>query len=96
MRLVIRAAAADDIAAAEAWYEEQGGDLAACFLLAVHDVLGSILEHPRMYPVTHRDVRRALVTRFPYVIFFRLAGAEVRIVGCFHAHRDPRTWSRHR
>ncbi len=34
--------------------------------------LGAIQNSPELYPVVHRDVRRRLVERFPYIVFYCL------------------------
>ncbi len=38
------------------------------------------------------DVRRALLKRFPYAVFFRIAEDGLQVLGCFHTSRDPRRW----
>lgn len=45
--------------------------------------------HPAQYPAVYRDVRRALVHRFPYGVFYVPREDRIFVVACFHARRDP-------
>jgi len=38
------------------------------------------------------DVRRGLTRRFPYAVYYRIAGVELVVLGILHTHRDPREW----
>ena len=46
------------------WYDQQAG-LGAAFTAAVRDVLNRIAAVPLLHQVVHKDVRRAVVRRFP-------------------------------
>ena len=92
MPIVVRPAAAADIEDAFSWYERQRPGLGDEFLAAVQATRDSIAAHPAIYPVIHRDTRRALVRRFPYGIFYRVYGEVVVVVACMHARRDPKRW----
>jgi plasmid stabilization system protein ParE len=92
VNLVLRPAAAADVEEAFLWYEAQRAGLGHEFLSAIEEVLKAILQAPNAYPAVHRNTRRAHVTRFPYGVFYRLAGQEVVVVACFHGRRNPRKW----
>lgn len=49
-----------------------------------------------MYPVVHRDVRRARVRRFRYVIFYVLEPDAVAMVAVMHEARNPDRWQERR
>jgi plasmid stabilization system protein ParE len=92
MKLVIRPAAAGDLENAFLWYEQQRIGLGDAFLAAAGSVFEKILSHPEMYPVIHRQTRRALLRRFPYCVYFRAYPEVVVIVACMHGRRDPAEW----
>ena len=56
--------------------------------------LQRIAANPQQFPITLRDVRRALMHRFPYSLLFRVEEDTLTIVACFHANRDPQSWQR--
>jgi len=50
--------------------------------------------NPRQFPVVFKDVRRALLRRFPYSLFFVMEGETLLVIACFHASRDPAQWQK--
>ena len=78
------------------WYDVESPGLGAAFLEVVTQTLVEIVENPRRFPLIHRDVRRALLRRFPYGIFFRLRPDRIRVIAIIHLSRDPRLWQRRR
>jgi plasmid stabilization system protein ParE len=92
MEVIVRPAAAADIEEAFVWYERQRPGLGEEFLAAVAATRESIVAHPAMYPVIHRNTRRALLHRFPYGIFYRVYPEAIVVVACMHAKRNPARW----
>lgn len=91
-RLIIRPKAEAEIADAFGWYEDRVPGLGSDFLLSVDAVLHAILRHPQQYPQVHRIVRRALLRRFPYEVFFVEDDERVAVLSVFHAKRNPKRW----
>jgi plasmid stabilization system protein ParE len=94
--LLLRAEAAADVEAAYVWYEKQRPGLGAEFLDAVQSTLGMIREHPAAAPVVHEDIRRSLLKRFPYGVYYRQIAGDIVVIACFHASRNPRVWKERR
>ena len=92
IRVVLRPLASRDLEEAYTWYEAQQAGLGREFLDAVEIALARIEERPHGYPVVLQDARRALVSRFPYSIYYRMRGDEARILGVIHQSRAPRAW----
>lgn len=89
---IFRPAAAADVEDAWRWYEARRDGLGEEFLGVVQATLAQIEALPESAPVVYRDIRRQLLRRFPYGLFYRLLEGQVVIVACFHAKRDPRIW----
>jgi len=90
--LLIRPEAEADIEEAYHWYECQRSGLGSDFLLCVEEGLEKIQKDPEMYPVVHRNVRRLLIRRFPYGIFYITGPGLTTVLAVFHGHRDPKVW----
>lgn len=88
-RLIVRPLAARDLRAAQDWYDEQREGLGDEFRAAVDLQLARVLERPRLYPVVYGDVRRAILRRFPYLLYFGLSGDQVVLLACLHSRREP-------
>lgn len=89
-------AAAAELSAAQEWYDARAEGLGDRFFAAVDSVLPRIGDNPRQFPVAHDDLRRALVTRFPYALFFRVETEGVYVVACAHTSRAPFYWQQGR
>jgi plasmid stabilization system protein ParE len=90
--MIIRPEAEADLVNARDWYERQREGLGAAFLLCVEEMLERIGRTPEMYTAVYRDVRRALTRRFPYAVYYCIAGTEVVVLGILPMRRDPREW----
>ena len=68
-----------DLVAAQNWYDQQRDGLGAEFLEEVRVVFRRIEQTPAMHAVVYKDVRRAIVRRFPYLVFYRTIGDDVEV-----------------
>ena len=92
--LLVRRAARLEIQEAANWYDDRVAGLGAGVVEEVDTCFESIRSAPRRYPIVHREIRRALLKRFPYAVYFVLRAESVIIIGCMHTHRDPKRWQR--
>lgn len=92
--VIFRPAARDELDEAFRWYEEREPGLGAAFLEAVERSLTGIAASSGHYPIIHRTLRRALLGRFPYGVYFLEEEERIVVIGVLHAARDPRTWRR--
>jgi plasmid stabilization system protein ParE len=92
MRILFHLEAESDVIQAFRWYEEKMSGLGARFRLSLDAALAAIQAHPEAYPVVHKQVRRALLRRFPYGVFFLVIGEDILVLAVSHASRDPRHW----
>lgn len=86
----LRRAAELDVQEAQAWYEEQQAGLAEEFSHEVGAVMARLAETPLIYPVVYREIRRAVLHRFPFLVWYQIAGSVVRVLACTHGRADPR------
>ena len=88
----IREEAEVDLSDAAIWYEQQRVGLGQEFLDRVLSIFESLSDHPTQYPVVHGGVRRALLRRFPFGIFYSVEKEFILIYAVMHARRHPRKW----
>ncbi len=84
----------NDAAEAYRWYSEQSESAAENLLIQIEESLERIIETPRIYPKVHKNIRRALIRRFPYAIFNLYRLEKIDILAIFHEHRDPFQWKK--
>lgn len=92
LKVLIRPEAEAEMEEAFRWYEQRNKGLGDDFLLCVEESLIKIQRTPEAYPVVHRKIRRALIRRFPYGIFYLLNEEKIIVLAVFHALRDPKQW----
>lgn len=90
--LVFRPEVREELNEAYTWYESQQSGLGDEFLDCIDERLNQICLMPESYPVVYRDVRRAVVRRFPYAVYYRIVSSRVIVTAIFHGHRDPKAW----
>lgn len=73
-----------------AWYEREQPGLGLEFKSVIDSYLSEIASHPQRFRVIREKVRRSVVRRFPYGIYFLPEEHRVVIVAIFHAKRNPR------
>lgn len=78
-----------DLARAAAWYNLIRPGLGEDFVLCVEQALGRILDHPFAFAMILPEVRRALVRRFPYGLFFRVRPHRIEVEALFHLRTAP-------
>lgn len=86
--------ARDDIREAHKWYEHRSVGLGERFLGHVEECLNRIVRNPNAYAIVHKQYRRAIVRKFPYVIFYRAETSMITVHAVFHSAQDPRKWRR--
>jgi plasmid stabilization system protein ParE len=75
---------------AQDWYENESPGLGSRFRRAVDAVVQRISDNPRQFPVIYKNVRRALLRRFPYALMFVIEDDQLlTVIACFHGSRDP-------
>ncbi len=90
--LVIAPRASAEIRVAAAWYDEQRRGLSIEFLHALDQTFDQIAEHPASFPAVRGPVRRALVMRFPYGVFFAEEADGIVVLSIQHTRRNPQRW----
>jgi toxin ParE1/3/4 len=86
----------DDVAETYAWYESARSGLGEDFLRDLQRALDFIVAYPDGCPVVHQGLRRGLLGRFPYSLYYRVieAGAMLEVRACVHQSRHPQNWHR--
>lgn len=85
----VRRAAELDVAQALLWYEQQQAGLAAKFYEELGAALDRLAETPMIYPVVYRDIRRTVLHRFPFLVWYRVEGSVVTVLACTHGKAKP-------
>ena len=92
MTVRFRSEAASDVVLAREWYDGQRPGLGDDFVRSFERVIGLVSEHPEAFPEIAVGLRRALLGRFPYAVYYRLDDDLVDVIACLHTRRSPSRW----
>ena len=91
--LEIRPAAREDFLDASEWYLSESVALKDTFVKMARETVSSVRERPRSFPVVFGpSVRRAIVKKFPFSVYFIDDGDRIIILSIFHDSRNPIIW----
>lgn len=95
-RLKFSARALRETGDAQEWYELQSPGLGAEFMAALELQLKRLEQAPLLYSEVIQNVRRALLPRFPYGLFYVVRSNFVHILAVLHDARNPGCWPQKR
>jgi plasmid stabilization system protein ParE len=79
-----------ELVEAQDWYEAKAARLGRRFREAIDSPVERMSANPLQFPIVHRSVRRSLLRRFPYALFFVIEDDDrLLVIACFHSSRDP-------
>lgn len=90
MQIRFQPEAEAELAEARLWYalHREGWDDA--LTQRVDETLQRILRAPYAYPVVYRHLRRAVVRRVPFAVFYEITVDEIVVFAVYHSSRDPK------
>jgi len=95
-RLKFSSRALREIGEAQEWYELQSPGLGEEFIAAMELQLKRLGQAPLLYAEAIPNVRRALLPRFPYGLFYAVRGNLINVLAVLHDARNPRQWPKTR
>ena len=90
--LSIRKEAEADIAEAYQYYESCREGLGADFISCIDEAISRVQNNPKQFRTVLDKVRRALVRKFLYGIYYTIHENEIIVLAVVHARRNPKHW----
>lgn len=95
-RLKFSSRALREIGEAQEWYELQSPGLGEEFIAAIELQLKRLEQAPLLYAEVIPRVRRTLLPRFPYGLFYAVKGDLIYVLAVLHDARSPKQWPKTR
>lgn len=95
-RLRFSTRALREIGEAREWYELQSRGLGEEFIAALELQLKRLEQAPLLYAEIIPRVRRTLLPRFPFGLFYAVQGNLVHVLAVLHDARSPGRWPKAR
>jgi plasmid stabilization system protein ParE len=90
--LVFKNGVRQEIDAIYEWHENEREGLGLEFLDELERVLDRLSEQPLVHRKIRNEVRRALLKKFPYSIYYRVPPTRVEVIAVLYSRRDPAIW----
>lgn len=81
--------AQNDLEEAVIWYEEERKNLGKDFSEEVYLKIESIIQNPKLYQATFKNIRTAVLDQFPFSIFYFMKNKYIHIIAIIHQSRNP-------
>ncbi|MCU7500490.1 MAG: type II toxin-antitoxin system RelE/ParE family toxin, partial [Ignavibacteria bacterium] len=81
--LFFRPEAERELIEAVNWYEERIKGLGSSFLLSIEAAIDSISRNPKAYPKIYKNIRRILIRRFPFGIYYFVEKERIIVLAVF-------------
>ena len=90
-QVVFRPEAEDEVFEVRQWYDARRSGLGKEFAQAVDELVDRIVENPLAYQRAYKETRRAVLSRFPYALYYRITDDEI-VVQAVHGRQHPSRW----
>jgi len=84
--------ALEEMAESAIFYEDQSPGLGAEYLDDVQRIVKRLRENPKLGHPLVKDLRRGLLTRFPYSIIYSIESEFILVIAVAHQRRHPYYW----
>ena len=81
--------AENDLKIAAEWYNEQKPGLDKEFIEEIDKAIQLILENPLQFAIIRKEIRMAIVKRFPYGVYYYVGENSINVFAVFHFSRNP-------
>lgn len=76
------------------FYFEDSPKVADTFFKQINNGFENIKRAPESFPFAHKDVRKYVVKKFPFVIYYRVMETRlIQVIAVFHTSRTPEVWN---
>ena len=92
--LIVSPFAEVDLKVAFEWYNLQKENLGNEFISEVDFTIKRIKINPLQFPIKQKDIRKAVLKRFPFTIYFVVNEKLITVFAIFHNSRNPVIWKK--
>lgn len=94
--MIILPFAEKDIKETVSYFKEVSDNLDRDFIQAIDASFFEILNNPAALPIAKYDIRKFVMAKFPFCIYFVDKNEALYILSVFHDKRNPKDWQKRR
>lgn len=92
--LIVKPEAEIDILESAKWYELKQKELGTRFINAIDEKIALIAKNPLKYQKRYKEVRFALLQKFPFAIHFIIDDNCIYVLAVLSTQHNPQIWKR--
>ncbi len=74
------------------YYASVSETVADNFFKQTNESFEQILKNPEIYPKIYKNIRRYVLKKFPFVVYFQIENEIIKVIALFHTSRNPEIW----
>jgi toxin ParE1/3/4 len=94
LEIIVRREAQLEVQEAFRYYQEKSEGLGFEFMRSLDAALQSAKRNPFAYQKIYKEIRRILLRKFPYAVFYIVEENRIIVIACFHQKRSEIDWLR--
>jgi toxin ParE1/3/4 len=75
------------------YYFEERHKVADAFFKRINMSFEDIKQNPFAFPVAYKNIRKYVVKKFPFVIYYQIVNSTIKVIAIFHTSRNPEIWN---
>ncbi|MDP3433967.1 MAG: type II toxin-antitoxin system RelE/ParE family toxin [Bacteroidota bacterium] len=75
------------------YYFEDSPKVADAFFRRINVSFENIKQNPFTFPVAYKNVRKYVMKKFPFVIYYQIVNSIIKVIAIFHTSRNPEIWN---
>jgi plasmid stabilization system protein ParE len=92
MKVIFHPEAHEEMIEQARYYEAKSKELGSDFLAAVEETTNRIEKSPKAGSIDRANIRKRLVSGFPFTILYEIQTDRIYIAAVMHQHRRPGYW----
>ena len=75
------------------FYYEDSPKVAETYFKQINIAFENVKQNPESFPVVRKNVRKYVVKKFPFVIYYQIVDTVIQVIAIFHTSRNPEIWN---
>lgn len=76
------------------FYKQDNPNVANTFFKEVDLSFKKIKENPESFPIIGLSIRKYVLKKFPFIVYYKIDKYTIQIIAIFHTSRNPEIWRR--
>ncbi len=85
--------AENDLSKSFEYYFKDSPKVADTFFNEINISIEKIKQNPFSFSKVYNNIRKYVIKKFPFVIYYKVENYTIRVIAIFHTSRNPEIWN---